>query len=202
MRVARRLRRPGILGNGRMGPGSGRGPWTRRFVRRIGALRIERAGTAPAEGRKERLLRVLLHVARSVEHDALRGKRQGECGYEKPTGETLQKKSFPSRRRDKTVGGPSGPFDHSSRSTGRSYSDVVASARWRPVRPMRSHYVKKRGGEISLSPIRDLTDKNFAHSCNTLVGGKCVTESQIRDLLARCALFRQGKACERKGPAL
>ena len=90
-----------------------------RFVRRIGALRIERAGTAPAEGRKERLLRVLLHVARSVEHDALRGKRQGEYGYEKPTGETLQKKSFPSRRRDKTVGGPSGPFDHSIRTAFR-----------------------------------------------------------------------------------
>ena len=39
MRVARRLRRPGILGNGRMGPGSGRGPWRRRFARRMGAGR-------------------------------------------------------------------------------------------------------------------------------------------------------------------
>lgn len=39
MRVARRLRSPGILGNGRMGPGSGRGPWRRRFARRMGAGR-------------------------------------------------------------------------------------------------------------------------------------------------------------------
>ena len=61
-----------------------------RFVRRVRSLRIERAGTASAEGRKERLFRIFLHVARSVEHDALCGKREAQYGHEKPTDETLQ----------------------------------------------------------------------------------------------------------------
>ena len=61
-----------------------------RFVRRVRSLRIERAGTASSEGRKERLFRIFLHVARSVEHDALCGKREAQYGHEKPTDETLQ----------------------------------------------------------------------------------------------------------------
>ena len=38
---------------------------------------------------------------------------------------------------------------------------MVARARWRSMRPTRSPYVIKQGGEISPSPFQDLTDTKF-----------------------------------------
>lgn len=58
---------------------------------------------------------------------------------------------------------------------------MVARARWRSMRPTRSPYVIKQGGEISPSPFQDLTDTKF---CTLPTNGKgfllLINESPFR----------------------